>query len=334
MFKRFVKYCNNIRKKIQYSLLDFVVVTVVFTFGGLSQKASKRVAAMLVFFTRPFLFKHIKIIDANLQAAFPEKSEAELLALRKQNLHYLAELGLDFLQALKYPERIKLKVEDTDFIKKIRESDQVGIFCTPHMGNWEILIHFLPHLKREFLIIAADLRSNKLNELMQKARSSKGAEVIFYQGATLKVRRALREKKSIGLLIDQNISPKRGGIFVNFFSLPAPTSRLPAALARRENALIVVGACCKNASGEFELILQGLPKNTSEYESDWELTSDIMLANEKLIRQYPEQYLWIHRRWRYAPHNLPDEVKERFPFYATKDHYACEEEMLQAVQEN
>ena len=64
------------------------------------------------------------------------------------------------------------------------------------------------------------------------------------------------------------------------------------------------------------------------------MTSDLVAANEKLIRQYPEQYLWIYQRWRYLPNNLTDEQKSRFPFYASHDKYACQDEMLEAMNQD
>jgi len=323
-----------LRRRISDFFLDLLFSCMLFCFGGLSLQTTRRIARISVFLARPFLGSLIRIIEANLKIAFPELDPAEIRALRTKNLQFMVEFGLDFLQALKYPERLEAKMRPFVFPKELDIPGQAGIFCSPHLGNWEMLIHFLPSLGRTFVLVAAQFSSPKLNRLLYQARSSKGAEIIPTTGAALKVRQALHEKKFVGLLNDQNISPRHGGIFVRFFGLPAATSRLPAALARRENTSIAAAACCKTPDGEFELIYQLLPKNSDQYQSDWELTSDLVAANEKLIRQYPEQYLWMYQRWRYLPNNLTDEQKSRFPFYASHDKYACQDEMLEAMNQN
>jgi len=322
-----------LRKRLLDFVLDLLLSCMLFCFGGLSLQATRRFAKISVFLARPLLGSLIRVIEANLKVAFPELSPAEIRALRVKNLQFMVEFGLDFLQSLKYPERLDAKKRPFSLPAELDIPGQAGVFCSPHLGNWEMLIHFMPSFGRPFVVVAAQFSSPKLNRLLNQTRSSKGAEIISSTGAALKVRQAIHEKKFVGLLNDQNISPRHGGIFVRFFGLPAASSRLPAALARRENTLIAAAACCKTESGEFEIIYQPLPKTSDQYQSDWELTADLVAANEKLIRQYPEQYLWIYRRWRYLPNNLTDDQKSRFPFYALHNKYDCQIEMLEAMNQ-
>lgn len=325
---------TSLRKRLGEFVLDLVLSCMLFCFGGLSLRATRRIARISVFLARPFLGSLIRVIEANLKVAFPALDLAEIRALRTKNLQFMVEFGLDFLQALKHPGRLEAKMRPFFLPAELDMPGQAGVFCSPHLGNWEMLIHFLPSFGRPFVVVAAQFSSPKLNRLLNQARSSKGAEIISSAGAALKVRQAIHEKKFVGLLNDQNISPRHGGIFVRFFGLPAATSRLPAALARRENTLIAAAACCKTESGEFEMIYQPLPKTSDQYQSDWELTADLVAANEKLIRQYPEQYLWLYRRWRYLPNNLTEEQKNRFPFYALHGKYPCQSEMLDAMNQD
>ncbi len=322
-----------IQKRLHDFVLDLLLSCMLFCFGGLSLKTTRRLARISLFLARPFLGSMIRTIDANLNVAFPELSPAEIRSLRTKNLQFMVEFGFDFLQSLKHPGRLEANMRPFSLPAELDIPGQAGVFCSPHLGNWEMLIHFLPSFGRSFAVVAAQFRSPKLNRLLNQARSSKGAEIIASAGAALKVRQAIRDKKFVGLLNDQNISPRHGGIFIRFFGLPATSSRLPAALARRENTLIAAAACCKTENGEFEIIYQPLPKKADQYQSDWELTADLAVANEKLIRQYPEQYLWNYQRWRYLPNNLTDKQKRRFPFYALHDKYPCQPEMLEAMSQ-
>jgi len=312
-------------------LLGPLFFCLLFCFGGLSLRSTRGLARFAAFLAAPFLGRRRRVIEANLRLAFPELSASEIRALRQRNIAFMIEFGLDFLQALKHPERIKERLCPFELPAELKNLGQGAIFCSPHLGNWEMLIHFAFVFERPFVLLAAELSTASLAALLRKQRSSQGAVVVSTRGAALKVRQALQEKKFVGLLNDQNISPRHGGIFVEFFGLPATSSRLPAALARRQHALIAAVACCKAASGHFELLYEPLPKPGSEYGSDWELTSALLAANEKLIRKHPEQYLWVYHRWRYVPSNIPSRLCRRYPFYARPAKYACQDEMLESL---
>lgn len=319
------------RRRLQDFALNCGIWLALLLFGSLSLAGTRRLARCMVFLARPFLGDSIRVIEANLKLAFPDKSAAEITALRQRNLCFMIELACDFLQALKHPHRIEQRMLPV-VVPEEYPPEQPLLFCIPHLGNWEILARMVPRTGRRCAAVTGVFRSRKLNELMSRSRSSGGIELIPSVGAAAKVRAALQNRKSVGLLIDQNISPKHGGVFVNFFSLPAPTSRLPASLALQLRIPVLAGACIKQEDGNFTLLLQPLPKPAWEYPDDNTLTEAILEANAQLIRKHPEQYLWIYRRWRYLPANLTPEMQQRFPFYANRNKYSCPEELLQNPQ--
>ncbi|NLF93223.1 MAG: hypothetical protein GX564_04985 [Oligosphaeraceae bacterium] len=316
------------RRRLQDFALNGGIWLALLLFGGLSLAGTRRLARCLVFLSRPFLGSSSRIIEANLKLAFPDKSAAEIAALRHRNLCFMIELACDFLQSLKHPHRIEQRLLPV-IVPAEYPPDQPLLFCLPHLGNWEILARMIPRTGRRCAAVTGVFRSRKLNELMTRGRSACGIELIPNVGAAVKVRAAIQDRKSVGLLIDQNISPKHGGVFVNFFSLPAPTSRLPASIALQLHVPVLAGACIKQDDGNFALLLQPLPKPAWEYSDVNTLTEAILEANAQLIRQHPEQYLWIYRRWRYLPANLTPELRQRFPFYACNNKYACPQELLE-----
>ena len=171
-------------------------------------------------------------------------------------------------------------------------------------------------------------RNEKLNTLIENARQHNGLVIIPRKGAGRKVIGALREGYSVGFLPDQNLSPADGGVFLDFFGLPAPSSTLPALLAQRLHLPVVVGASVRNADGKFEFHFIQLPKTADEYPDSESLAQALLKANETLIRQFPEQYLWTYHRWRYIPSNATDDFAKRFPFYAVKRPYPCPEPLM------
>ncbi len=313
-------------------LLNFGISLALLLFGNLSLAATRRLSRVITFLVQPFLRKSSKIIEANLKIAFPERQAAEISLLRRRNLCFMVELACDFLQSLKHPEKIEKRLLPAPNIAGY-PPDQPLLFCTPHLGNWEILTRLIPRTGRKCAAVIGEFRSPKLNQLMTKSRGAYGIDLIPHVGAAVKVRTALKEGKTVGLLIDQNVSPRHGGVFIDFFSLPAPTSRLPASIAHQQEIPVLVGACIKQEDGNFLLQLQPLPKPSWEYASVNELTEAILAANAELIRRHPEQYLWVYRRWRYLPANIDPALRKRYPFYASNDKYPCPPELLQNLQQ-
>ena len=133
------------------------------------------------------------------------------------------------------------------------------------------------------------------------------------------VLRALREGYSVGLLIDQNLSPKHKGIFVEFGGLPVTASPLPAIAFKRMNLPLSTCGCVRMPSGKFRIVFQHLQlPSTASLE---EITQAILSANEALIPQYPEQYSWLYKRWALIPMDISPELKKRYPYYAKQKNY-------------
>ena len=89
-----------------------------------------------------------------------------------------------------------------------------------------------------------------------------------------------------------------------------------------------MGACIRQPDGRFRLEIKHLPKPVADYKDDLSLTQDILDATQALIRQHPEQYTWLYRRWRYIPDNAPPALASAFPYYSIPRPYPCNEQLL------
>lgn len=314
------------------SMLNLGISLLLLCFGRLSLAATRRTARWLAWLITPFIGGSRRVIETNLRIALPELSPDEIRVLRQKNIRHMIELGLDIIQFLQRPQAIADRMELPEMPPVVRKGEGI-IFCLPHLGNWEAVINIYPHTGNPCAAVAASFSSEKLNRLLTRERTSSGAELIPIVGAAFKVGKALRAGKHVGMLIDQNVSPKNGGYFINFFGLPAPTSKLPAVLARRNQVEIMTGACIKLPNGHFTLCLQPLPKPVAEYADEIELTRDILHANEQLIRRYPEQYVWLYKRWRYIPSNGSAALQQHYPFYATNKEYDCPAAVLAEAEQ-
>lgn len=304
-----------------------------FLLGDLSPRAARFWSRFIWVVTWPFLFRSRRIVKANLEIAFPGKSPEERRRIARAAFIHLFGLGLDWLHFLKYPNDSQTRIRNSEEFRRLHtepnpESKYPSIiYCTPHLGNWELEAHISFLTGRPGSVVAAVFNVDWFNELAERLRTNDSdTQVIPAHGAARGVLRALVSGRNVGLLIDQNIPPRKGGVFEDFFGLPATTSRMPAMIARRLKVPIHIVACVKDeGDGLFTMVDEPLPGNAWEFASDEELTAEIMAAYERLISRYPEQYLWQYTRWRYIPEGVSPETAAKYPFYAKRKGKPTEE---------
>jgi KDO2-lipid IV(A) lauroyltransferase len=263
-----------------------------------------------------------KLITANLMVAFPEKDISEIKKIARRTASNIVLTTLEFLWFIGKEDKIEKLVhyrkEEADLTEKYMAQGTGAIWATPHIGNWELaglkfkLVENIP-----FAVVVRTMNNPFLNKLVNSGRMSEGTRVITAKGAIKGMMRALKDGFFIATLIDQNTKGRDGGIFVNFFGLPVATSRAPALFARKMNVPVTVGGCIRKGR-KYETFTRELPKPTSEYKSDEALIQAIMDETEIIIRQYPDQYLWLYERWRYIPVQLSDDKKKLYPYYSTE----------------
>jgi KDO2-lipid IV(A) lauroyltransferase len=184
-------------------------------------------------------------------------------------------------------------------IKLIHEKSGGCVFVTPHLGNWE----FLPYVGTlsgiPLVIVVRNLRNMYLERLLFSERAASGQIIIPNINALMLMQEALQRGKSVGMLPDQST---RKGIAVEYFGRPALTTPIPAILALLYKRPIVVVACCRTSPAfRFEgCISEPIwpDANDSEKEEVHRLTREMNSRMESMVRKYPDQYLWMHNRWK------------------------------------
>jgi KDO2-lipid IV(A) lauroyltransferase len=200
-------------------------------------------------------------------------------------------------------ERLRESTEGLDLLfqkaREIHEASGGCIFVTPHLGNWEFLPHVGTLAGIPLVIVVRPLDNPYLERWLYTRRSQSGQIVIPKKNALYLLQKTLRQGKSIGLLPDQSVGK---GIPVEYFGRPAMTTPIPAMLALLYHRPIVVVACCRKP-GDFRYEgfvsdpIRPRPAEDERAEID-RLTTQMNLQMEAFIRKYPEQYLWLHNRWK------------------------------------
>ncbi len=261
------------------------------------------------------------LIIANLKVAFPELKIREIRRIARKNTSSTVLTVLEFFWFAGRHERL-IKILDMDpEIQKIvtlcNESGRGIIWVTPHLGNWEVARIAQTTLQQiKMAVVARRMNNPYLDNIINGSRTVTGTRVIEAKGAVKGMIQALKDGMIVATLIDQNTRARDGGVFVDFFGLPASTSRAPAMFGRKFNAFLAVGGAVRTKKG-YKTFVKPLPKDVSEYQTDEEILKDLMTITEDIIRQYPEQYLWMYERWKYIPEKINNNNKKTsFPYYA------------------
>ncbi len=247
-----------------------------------------------------------------LKVAFGnEKSEQALQRIARKNFSNLGKGLIEILNlhSLKKEQLETLvSLEGEEYLKAATESGQGGILITGHIGNWELMAAALSMRGYRLHVIAAPLYDPRIDELIIRLRADFNVETISRgsPSSSRKILSVLKKKEILGLLIDQDT--RVDGVFVNFFNKKAHTPAGAAQLALRSGAATMMCFVTRLPGDRHRITIEKpmhLYKNGNK-EQDIEKNTAMFTARiEEHVKQYPEQWVWMHRRWRTKPEEIP-----------------------------
>lgn len=179
-----------------------------------------------------------------------------------------------------------------------------AIFITPHYGNFEWLATAWCHRTGPLVIIAQDSNNPLVTPLITADRSHSGNEFVPRQGALLRLLRAIKAGKQVGLLPDLTTPPKAGGVVTRMFGLKASLTTLPAALAGRTACPIIPAISIPQADGSYLLHL-AVPIRPGPDDDPARVAQRCWDVFEPILRKNPAPWLWMYKHWRYLPEEAP-----------------------------
>jgi Kdo2-lipid IVA lauroyltransferase/acyltransferase len=249
----------------------------------------------------------------NLRLAFPEKTDEERTQLLRETFDSLGRL-LGFFSQFSSRSREELKqLIEVQGLENLERAKAVHgnrlILFTGHLGAWELTSFGLSLVNHPFTFLVRRLDNPRIEELVDRVRKKFGNETIDKLSAARSMLKILRSGETpLGLLPDLNTLDDEA-IFVDFMGVPAATTFVVAKLAlRMKTPLVPVFAPWSEEKGKYLLIVEPLipVETTGDEEADVrQLTIKLTQRIENKIRQYPGQWLWIHRRWKIRPPGEP-----------------------------
>jgi KDO2-lipid IV(A) lauroyltransferase len=249
--------------------------------------------------------RHLKIAADNLRQAFPDWDEERVQRTARGVYAHFGTILFDILWMEGRTREELLAVTDVEGLEAARAAvaSGRGVVCpTGHFGNWEFQGVVSPLLVGPFSVVARPLDNPELDRRLVGLRTSTGNAVIYKKRALSQILQTIRGGGVVAIVIDQNVQAK-DGIFVDFFGRPACTTTVAAAVALKTGCVIVPVHCVLGQDGRYRMIYG--PEVEREGgrgpEEVAALTQRLTLIIEGWVREHPEQWLWLHRRWKTQP---------------------------------
>jgi Kdo2-lipid IVA lauroyltransferase/acyltransferase len=295
------------RQRLEYGVVWLVVVVL----GALPRPVARGVAILLAHVVYFLHGKLRRVGQRNLELAFPDMSRRQ----RRRILRgVFTSLGRQLAEVCRFPRYTEKNVNDVVIYDGFENFDRAlargkgVLFLTAHFGAWE-LSSFVHSLHGHPLkIVMRPIDNIRVDALVQRYRTLHGNVAVNKDDFVRGLLHAMKNGEAVGILMDTNMTPPQG-VFVDFFGIPACTASGMARIALRTDAAVVPGfAVWDRVLRKYRLHFDPPIElvRTGDLEADIIAnTQRFTKAIEDTVRRYPDQWLWVHRRWKTRPAGQP-----------------------------
>jgi KDO2-lipid IV(A) lauroyltransferase len=281
-------------------------------FGALPRGLARRAAAAIASIFFAMMPKLRRIAEFNLRLAFPDWDASRRNAILRGMVRNLGWIAAEFARFPRYTreniESILILDGHDNFLKGQRRGKGV-LYLTGHIGAWELssFAHALYGFPLHY--IARPLDNARVDSLVNRYRCLSGNRPIFKNESARALLKILKDAGTVGILADQNTMPEEG-VFVDFFGKSACTTTGIARVALHTDAAVIPGyAYWDSGIGKYRLRFEPAVElvRTGDTERDvFVNTQKFANVIEEIIRKHPEQWVWVHARWKTRPKGEPE----------------------------
>jgi Kdo2-lipid IVA lauroyltransferase/acyltransferase len=292
---------SALRDNVEYALASLILSSL----ARLPRPAAERLArgyARLLDLALPRLRR---VARRNLSMALPGLSDKQREQVIDGVFRSIARLLVAFAR---FPQIASenvsewIRYEGFEHFKEALRRGKGVLFATAHLGNWELSAFAHALMAAPMHVVVRPLDNPRIDALVSGYRTASGNYVIQKKDFARGILKALSANEAVGILIDQNTGLEEG-VFVDFFGIPACANPGIARLAAHSGAAIIPGfALWSDVERRYVLRFYPPVEITGDPAAD---TQRLQSSIEAVIREHPDQWLWIHRRWKTRPEGEP-----------------------------
>lgn len=272
------------------------------TFGTLPRKWMLKLCDFVSEFYYLFDSRGKKLARENLDIIFADKpisEEAKKKIIRRSYRNMSRTVGHAFWTSINARSRVeisgKMSAEGHEFL----QANKPAVTVSGHIGCWEILSQLAFLEGHRMMSVAKKIGTDAMTKLLMASRTSIGQEIVSADGAFKPLMNGLKDGKSLGLLVDQRVSPRKGGVWIRFFGKPVSVSSAPAFFSAKSKAPIIVAWSRPLKDGRYRCeVIRTYSAEQSR--NIWGMTQMIAKDLESVIRRHPScwvlNYGYFNRR--------------------------------------
>ncbi len=240
-----------------------------------------------------------------LERCLPERTPTERVRIADGMYRHLATLALECLyfagrRATEFTQYVD--IVGAAHLESARTQGTGVLALMGHIGNWELMGLAAASLWQPISVVVKPIRNEAVNTYWRTSREQMGLRLLPRDDAMRDCLKALKRKEAVALILDQNMRRHRG-IFVDFFGKPACTTPGLAFLSAASKTPVFPVFMIRKPNGRHELHVRTpiAPPPDRDDETIRNATQEYTRVLEEIIREYPEQWTWLHKRWRTQP---------------------------------
>ena len=293
----------TLRERVEFAALRVFVNVLKAMPRGMGRRVGAAVGAVAY----RVLGRLRKVGRQNLKLAFPEKSDAERDAILRKLFRSLGWQMAEFCQMPKYTQEGAsgfIRYEGLENYLRARDKGRGVLVLTGHLGAWELSSFYHSLMGMPMGMVIRRLDNPLVDDYVNRVRTLHGNRVIHKDDFARGLIVSMRAGETVGILMDTNMTPPQG-VFVPFFGVEACTGSGMARVALKTGAAVVPGFLLWD-EGEGRYVLRFGEEIAMVETGDAEMdavtnTAIFTQVLEEYVREYPEQWLWMHRRWKTRP---------------------------------
>ncbi|MDP2982118.1 MAG: lysophospholipid acyltransferase family protein [Candidatus Latescibacter sp.] len=291
---------NGISKYLQHRLEFFSLLLLSALFNALPEKWVYALVRVIGLFVFHVVRLRRGVTLENLRNSFGrELSEAELEKIAESS--YI-NIGMTFTEMLFFQRllgqiRERMDMTETSLLARTFEKGRGVILVSGHFGNWELNSAGISKIGYPLTVVAKKQSNPLVDAYINRNRQTENLQLVSTGAPAKQVIRALRNREIVGLISDQDAG--KNGIFVDFFGRKASTPRGGGELALKYDIPILAMATVRTAPGRYKFLVREVRIHSDDTVET--LTQRYTAILEDIIRGHPEQYFWMHRRWKTQP---------------------------------
>jgi Kdo2-lipid IVA lauroyltransferase/acyltransferase len=295
------------RQRLQYALAWILIKLI----GVLPRPLARAAGITLAGWVYLLHGRLRRVGQTNLQLAFPEKTRRERARILRGVFVSFGRQAAEVCLLPQYTRENVDKVVVYDGFQNFECALKRGkgvLFLTGHLGGWELSAFVHSLYGHPLHVVMRPLDNIYLDRLVRQYRTMHGNTMVEKDDFVRGLLAAVKAGETVGILMDTNMTPPQG-VFVDFFGIPACTASGLARIALRTDAAVVPGFTIWDASlGKYRLRFDPAVPLIRSGDDDRDAvanTARFTRIIEEYVRQYPDQWLWVHRRWKTRPEGQP-----------------------------